>query len=153
MNSVEKISELELKLQLKRLGGEGYKAESKELIHQAEIRIAGLDENDKEGKKKINALKKDKTALEARMAKTDAVLAVIGGQLTDEEARRLILKKLYDIANAELERYMNAEKRQLVQGVENLWDKYAVSSREMEAEREKTLKVLDGFVSGLGYLK
>jgi hypothetical protein len=36
--------------------------------------------------------------------------------------------------------------------VENLWDKYAVSSRELERERTETLKTLDGFLGGLGYL-
>ena len=50
-------------------------------------------------------------------------------------------------------RYLNAEKRSLVLGVENLWDKYAVSSRELEAERDATLKTLDGFMRGLEYVK
>jgi len=36
--------------------------------------------------------------------------------------------------------------------VENLLDKYAVSSRELESERAETLKTLDGFLSRLGYL-
>jgi type I restriction enzyme M protein len=36
--------------------------------------------------------------------------------------------------------------------VENLWDKYAVSSRELESERSETLKTLDGFLQGLGYI-
>ena len=72
-------------------------------------------------KKKINALNKDKTALQARIAKTDTLLEAINGQLTNDEAKRLILKKLYDIASAELERYLNAEMRDLVSGVENLW--------------------------------
>ena len=34
-----------------------------------------------------------------------------------------------------------------------LWDKYAVSSRALETERTETLQVLDGFLTGLGYLK
>jgi type I restriction enzyme M protein len=37
--------------------------------------------------------------------------------------------------------------------VENLWDKYAVPSRELESERSEILKVLDEFLSGLGYIK
>jgi type I restriction enzyme M protein len=37
--------------------------------------------------------------------------------------------------------------------VENLWDKYAVSSRELESRRAETLKTLDGFLKGLGYFK
>jgi len=36
--------------------------------------------------------------------------------------------------------------------VENLWDKYAVSSRDLECERTETLKKLDGYLRVLGYL-
>ena len=77
----------------------------------------------------------------------------MGAELTEDEARRLILKKLYDLAVNELNRYLNAEKRGLIAGVENLWDKYAVSSRELETERSETMKTLDRFLKGLGYLK
>ena len=58
---------------------------------------------------------------------------------------------MYDVVHAELERYLGAEKRGLVLGVENLWEKYAVSSRELEAERDATLKTLDGYLQDLGY--
>lgn len=144
--------ELEHKLQLKRLGGEEFKAESKQLLAQVETRLAALDEGKKEDKKQITGLQKDKTALQARMVKTDALLASIGGQLTETEAKTLILKKIYDLANQELNRYLNAEKRVLAQVVENLWDKYSVSSRVLEAERTANLNVLDGFLAGLGYV-
>ena len=40
----------------------------------------------------------------------------------------------------------------LIAVVENLWDKYAVSSRELEAEREETLAELNEFLSKLGYV-
>ena len=142
-----------LKLQLKRLGGDEFKAESQQLLRQVETRLAALDEDNKEDKKKITALQKDKAALQARMAKTDALVARIGGQLTEAEAKTLILKKLYDLANQELNRYLNAEKRRLIQVVENLWDKYAVSRRALESEGTETLKALDGFLNGLGYLE
>jgi type I restriction enzyme M protein len=149
----EKTDELELKLMLKRIGGDDFKAESGDLIKQVDAQLAQLDASKKEDKKKIAALKKDKDALTARIAKTDALLTSIGGQLNEEQARRLILKKLYDIARAELERYLNAEKRVLIQAIENLWDKYAVNTRVTESERVATLKALDGFLCGLGYLK
>lgn len=145
--------ELELKLQLKRLGADEFKAESQQLLRQVEGQIATLDESKKEEKKQITALQKDKAALEARLDKTDAMFKAIGGKLTDEEAKTLILKKLHDLATHELNRYLNAAKRSLVQSVENLWDKYAVSSRTLESERNKTLLALDGFLTGLGYLK
>jgi type I restriction enzyme M protein len=145
--------ELEHKLQLKRLGGDEFKAESKELLCQVETRLAALDESKKEEKKELAALQKDKAALQARLAKTDALLASIGGQLTENEAKTLILKKLYDLANQELNRYLNAEKRVLTHAIENLWDKYAVSSRELETGRAGTLKTLDGFLQELAYLQ
>jgi len=148
----DKTTELELKLELKRLGAEGFTDENQELIRQVDNQMAQLDAGNKTDKRKITALQKDKAALQARIAQTDTLLAEIGGQLTVEEAKRLILKKLYDIAGRELERYLSAEKRALIQGVENLWNKYAVSSRELEQQREKTLEELNGFLKGLGYV-
>jgi type I restriction enzyme M protein len=147
-----KTDELALKLELKRLGGDDFKAESHDLIKQVDGRIADLDPKNKSEKRKINALKKDKAALEARIARTDEVLEEIGGQLTEEQARQLILKKIYDIARAELDRYLNAEKRVLVAGVENLWGKYAVANQELEAERAATMQSLAKVIDGLGYL-
>ena len=48
---------------------------------------------------------------------------------------------------------MRSQTNELVQSmVEKLWDKYAVSSRELESERTQTLQTLDGFLKGLGYL-
>jgi len=134
-------------------GASGYTAYlCRELIRQVDAGLAHLDPANKNDKKKIAALNKDKGALTARLAKTDALLTAIGGQLTEEGARRLILKKLYDLAAGELHRYLNAEKRGLIATGENLWDKYAVSSRELEEQRTETLKTLDGFLRGLGYL-
>jgi len=111
-----------------------------------DAQLTNLDNDNKEDKKKI-------AALQARIAKTDTLLITIGGQLTAEEARGLILKKLYDLAHNELNRYLNAEKRGLFAVVEKLWDKYAVSSRELEEQRAETLRTLDGFLRDLGYLK
>ena len=199
--------ELELKLQLKRLGDADFKAENQQLLQQVNARIAGISQADgispdphlfqanaspsgsdifqangliydspgqrpgsnesivssperatqpaaaKPAKKHLAALQRDGAALTARLAKTDALFAQIGGKLTDEQARTLILTKLHDLASHELNRYLNAAKRQLIQLLENLWDKYAVSSRALETERTATLQTLDGFLTGLGYLK
>jgi type I restriction enzyme M protein len=149
--------ELEHKLQLKRLGSDQFKAESEELLRQVDSRLAALDESKKkkeenrEEKKEI-ALQKDKAALQARMEKANALLTSIGGQLTDTAAKSLILKKLYDLANQALNRYLNAEKRVLTYAVENLWDKYAVSSQVLEFQQSETMKSLNGFLGGLGYI-
>jgi len=148
----EKKGKLEHKLQLKRLAGDDFKAESLAMIKQADAKLSELDPANKEGKKKIKAINKDKEILAERISQTDALLTQIGGQLSEDDARRIILKKIYDLAHAELEHYLNAEKLGLVRGVEKLWDKYALSSRDIEAERESTHMMLDGFLRGLGYL-
>ena len=111
--------------------GRRVQAETQALIAQADDRLAGLDPKKNADKKTITALNKDKEALSARVAQVDAVFKAIGGQISDADARRLILKKIYDIARAELDRYLNEENRVLVRAVENLWEKYAVSRRAL----------------------
>ena len=147
----DKTAELELKLQFKRVGTQDYQAETRALIKQVDARLADLDPHNNADKKKITALNNDKKALAKRIAHADALLAQIDGQLSEEKARELILAKLYDIAHTELERYLNAEKRSLVLGVENLWDKYAVSCRELEEAQEATLRKINETMRGLGY--
>ena len=149
----DKNRELENKLQLKRLGGEGFKIENQELIQQIESQLPLLDPNNKADKRKINALNRDKALLEERIVNARAALETIGGRLTGDEAKDFILKKLYDIVNTELERYLNSEMRSLISGIENLWSKYALSSQALKEEQEATLKTLDGFMSDLGYLR
>ena len=144
--------ELNLNLQLKRLGAEDVQEHSRQLLPQVERQIAMLDENSKEDKKKIAALKKNKLSLQAHIDKSDAALAAMGGQLTEAEAKTLILKKLYGLVNQELNRYLNAAKRKLIQVVEELWDKYALSGQKIESERAETIDELDSFLRELGYL-
>jgi len=144
---------LKLNIQLKRVGGDEFNRESNNLIRQIDDQLEKLDPKNKTDKKKINALNKDRAALEARLAGIDSLLEEIGGQLTEEEAHCLILKKLYDISENELKRYLIAEKRALLAVVSKLWDKYAVSAQEMENEQKTILKRLDGFFEDLGYLQ
>jgi len=106
----------------------------------------------KEGERKLAALERDREILERRMAGLDAELAAIGGVITPVEAKRLILKKLYDSIANELTRYLNTEKRALIGVFEKLWDKYAVSARAIEAERDATMRELGEYLTKLGYL-
>jgi len=97
-------------------------------------------------------LNKGKSRLQARLTAIAELVAEVGEPLTEEEAKRLILLKLYDLMNTELTRYLNAEKRTLLAVLENWWDNYAVSSQALEQQRENTLQELNGLLTGLGYL-
>jgi hypothetical protein len=93
-----------------------------------------------------------KRAFDARRSGAIAGCMAIDGQITEADAKRLILKKLHDIANKELLRYLNAEKRHLITAVENLWDKYAVSSQVLEQQHEQTISTFSQFMTQLKYL-
>lgn len=112
--------ELALKLELKRLGGDEFTAEIRELTWQVDAQPADLDPNTKADKRKVAALNGDRSVLEACLDKTDCILTAIGGRLTEEEACGLILKRLYNLIHQELNRCLNTEKRELIQAVGNL---------------------------------
>ena len=107
-------------------------------------------ENDK---KRLTTLNKDKARLQARLDSINALIVEVGEPLTEDEAKQLILKKLYDLMSSELARYLNAEKRALLAVLENWFDKYAVSMQALEQQRATTLTELNGFLTSLGYLK
>lgn len=148
----EKINELNLKIQLKRFGEKILKSEKQKLIRQIEKQITKLSSSNRLNKTRINTLKKDKIALKRYVAKTKMVLKAISGQLTKNEVKDLILKKLYDTASNELERSLNTEIRQLVLGIENLWDKYTISYQALEQSRLDTMRHLNVLLRELGYL-
>ncbi|PKP62095.1 type I restriction-modification system subunit M [Candidatus Atribacteria bacterium HGW-Atribacteria-1] len=71
--------------------------------------------------------------------------------LTEEETKKLLLEKFYELINKQLEKYLNAEKRELIKIFENVWDKYTVPLERLNAERDEKVKKLDEFLKGLGY--
>ena len=148
-----KVAELEFKLELKRLGADDFKADNKALITLVDSRLAELDPNEKSDKRAITALENDKKALNGRLDRTDAVLKLIGGQISEADARRLILKKIHDCARAQLDRYLNAEKQVLARAVENLWEKYSISAQVLDSDLTQTLSVLDSYLVRLGYFE
>jgi type I restriction enzyme M protein len=79
-------------------------------------------------------------------------LTRMNGVITPDEARELILLKHNELVTTELNRYLLAERRKLLATLENLWDKYAVSSADLEAQRTRTLAELNNFLVELNYL-
>lgn len=106
----------------------------------------------KEITKTYNARIKDSGILEAKLQSLDTLLEEIGGMITTKESQKLILKKHFDIINDQLQRYLNAEKRALVNAYENLFDKYYTSAQAIELKREETMAELNDFLTQLNYL-
>ena len=150
----EKQFELEIKILLKKFGPEEETAESRRLLAQARAELAELEalsKPNKEEKKKISALKRDIKTLQARIAAIERLTAAVGGVISEAEARELILQKHHDLVRAQLERYLGAEQRLVLQFFENIWEKYAISLQVLESEREYSRQLLTTKLSILGY--
>lgn len=100
---------------------------------------------------KRKALTEDVATLKAIIARYHALVQNIGGVITTEEARELILNKHHDLVAGCLQRYVQAEERALFGIFENLFAKYSTSSKTMEDTRQTTLGELQGFLFKLGY--
>jgi type I restriction enzyme M protein len=155
----DKLLNLDRKINIKCYGIEDEKEELRNMLKGKQDEMTklqtGLPTEKKELTKRKTAIKKCTETIakiQERMAGLEAFLASIGGIITDEEAKTLILQKHNNLVQQELLKYLNAEKRKLIAGIEKLWDKYAVSSQELENDRTDTLNELNGFLTELNYL-
>lgn len=154
----EKNKELKYKIFLKKNGSEGSKISLKNFIKQENQQITSLEEKSetdaKEEKKrlqKIKALNKDIKTVEGNIEEVDCVLKEIGGMITPEQSKDLILKKHFNLISEELNRYLNQEKRGLISVFENLWDKYKDSYKAIEEKQEKAVNDLNKYLQELKY--
>ena len=63
----------------------------------------------------------------------------------------LLLAILRNDMQVILERYISAQRQQVVAAFENWWDKYRVTLTDIEHEREEASIALKAFLGGLGY--
>jgi type I restriction enzyme M protein len=106
-----------------------------------------------EAKSKAKRLRNDIAILEHRIEMIQRLTDSIGGMITELEAKALILQKHHDLVAEQLGRYLNAEKRGLLNVFENLWEKYAISGSALEIMRGRTNEQLNCFLQNLSYLR
>jgi type I restriction enzyme M protein len=73
------------------------------------------------------------------------------GNMSEAEAKEMIMKKLEDSSSEILNGYLTAQKQRIVDYFENLWDKYGVDVRTLEKERDAYAKELNKYLEELGY--
>jgi type I restriction enzyme M protein len=102
-----------------------------------------------------NALEDEKSALgktiKAINAKRDELVESARAKISVDEARQVILARLRRQLMEVYEAYVRTEQRHCIQAVENLWAKYAVTAKQIEAERDTASKELQEFLVELGY--
>ncbi|MBI5192604.1 MAG: type I restriction-modification system subunit M [Nitrospirae bacterium] len=157
----EKQADMEKKIEYKMYGVEDEKAEMNSLLMHNYNRLVKIEAEGEPVDKKLTAayrktvksINEDNNKIKERMTGLDDFLKSIGGVITSEECKTLILQKHNSLVQQELMKYLNAEKRRLIAGIEKLWDKYAVPSQQLEAQRQGSLDKLNVFLKELDYLK
>ncbi|TCO82692.1 type I restriction enzyme M protein [Plasticicumulans lactativorans] len=125
---------------------------------EAGTEAADGDEDDENAvdEAQLKAWKKELTAVKKQLkAKDDSfkqhINAAVDG-LSPEAAAELLLAILHDDMRAIVERYIAAQRKEIVAAFENGWDKYRVTLTEIEDKRDAAARALQGFLKGLGYV-
>ena len=71
--------------------------------------------------------------------------------LSDDDCCDLVLDILNEKLSGHLDSYATAHRQEVIAAVENWWDKYHVTLRDIEGEREKSTEKFAEFMGELGY--
>lgn len=117
---------------------------------------AGDDEEAVVNDAQLKAWKADLTKLKKQLKTqkdnfTSHLNQAVDG-LDEAQAAELLLTILHNDMQAIVERYIAAQRKQIVTAFENWWDKYRVTMAEIESKRDAAAQALQGFLKGLGYV-
>jgi type I restriction enzyme M protein len=93
-----------------------------------------------------------KATLKAIENKRDELVASAREKISVDEARTVIIERLRTLLLSIYQGYLRAEQRACIRAVENMWDKYAITARQIEAERDEASRQLEAFLEELGYV-
>lgn len=112
-----------------------------QFIEKALAKHKALEDELKEQKKNIKTIEN----------KRDELVESARRKISRDEARKVILERLKTVMLGTYSKYLQDDKRSCIKAVENLWEKYAVTAKEIEAERDKASAQLHEFLVELGY--
>ena len=92
-----------------------------------------------------------KTHIKSTTEKRDALVEQARKRISADEARVIIIQRLGQVLMASFQHYLRADQRACVAAVENLWRKYAVTAKQIEAQRDAAAEQLQAFLVELGY--
>ena len=92
-----------------------------------------------------------KAAIKSTETRKDELVEQARLKISKDEAREVIVERLGKLLFASYRQYLRADQRACIAAVENLWSKYAVTAKQIEAERDEAAKALQDFLVELGY--
>jgi type I restriction enzyme M protein len=96
-------------------------------------------------------LKTLKANIRASEKKKDDLVTAARAKISEEEAKQLILERFKRLLIEQFDGYLRQYQRAFIASIENLWDKYAVTTKQILAERDAEAAQLDSFLKELGY--
>ena len=111
-------------------------------------RIAESLERHKALEDEVKALRATIKGIES---KRDELVQSARVKISADEARGVIVERLRRVLMSLYEAYLRADVRECVRAIENLWGKYAVTAKAIEAERDEASRRLQAFLVELGY--
>lgn len=118
--------------------------EALDQVQEIESRLSAhkaLEQEAKDLKARIRATENHKDEL-AEAARTT---------INKEQAKQEILSRLHRLLLDSYAQYLRADQRACIAAIENLWEKYAVTALEIEADRDAAAAKLKELLVGLGY--
>ena len=140
LDKVSVAEDLLRSLEAEKASLEGDEEEEEETVRD-EKALTAVNKKIREQKKKVQALESEQASLLSQMR----------DEITQENAKVLILQQLNSRLIDGLETYLTRSRQELVSVFENWWDKYQVPMRVIEAERDEAKERLDKYLRELGY--
>lgn len=143
---------LELSLQV------GYESEYEPLLREhmlqgklvferSRVIVASLEQH----KVLEDEVKEIKANIKGIEGKRDNLIRSARDKISADEARVVIIERLRVTLMNTYNAYLRADQRECVKAIENLWSKYAVTAKTIEAERNSASEQLQAFMVELGY--
>ena len=92
-----------------------------------------------------------KASIRTTEKKQDELVEAARAKISRDEARKVIVERLGRLLMETYRAYLRADQRACVAVIENLWSKYAITAKEIEAERDAASTQLRKFLGTLGY--
>jgi type I restriction enzyme M protein len=144
----------ELKAKLKQLKGEAKLARrDRNLSDQKACEKEAVAVEGKLARHKVleDEAKQLKADLRVTEKKQDELVAAAREKIDRDEARKVILNRLHWLLVQTYESYLRADQRACLAALENLYEKYAVTTMGIEQRRDAATAKLKGFLRELGY--
>jgi len=117
----------------------------------AKERANGIEQNLARHKMLEDEAKDLKATIKSTENKRNELVESARAKISTDEARTVIIERLFQVLMNTYRAYLRADQRACIKSIENLWNKYAVTAKEIEVERDAASKQLKEFLVELGY--